>query len=136
MANIYAVRNLQTKEKAPVAIFGKVSIGAVGAPTLFSAQSNKGIKSIARTGVGAYTIHLGNAVAVDTYIRLMMAKFAPLGATSTTALGGMQIIADNSATLADPNLQVKFLDNAGAAVELGNGEVILLEMIFSNSTAF
>ena len=133
MANRYMVRNYMTLEKGPVALYLKATIGAVGAPTI-SAINSKGFISIVRTGVGAYTLNLGSAVGVDTYQRLLMAMHVCIGASSTAV--SMVVVQDNSANLAAPNVKVQFESATGAApVELGNGEILLVKLDLSNSTA-
>lgn len=121
-----------TLEKGPVCLFGRFTVGATGAPTLNAAQS-KGILSIARTGVGAYTINLGGPAGVDTYQRLMSMDYVSVFATPASI--NAYIVQDNSATSASPNIKIQFVSAAGTAVELANGEDIRLELIFSNSTA-
>lgn len=133
MANKYLSRNMMTFEKGPVTIYGKAAIGVTGAPTLNSAQS-KGIFSIVRTGVGAYTINLGNAVSRDTYQRLMMFKELVIGASSTCV--GCTVVADNSSSTPSPNVAIQLTDGTGTAVELANGVSLLVKLILSNTTAF
>lgn len=130
--NRLTVRNHATLEKAPVALFLKAAIGATGAPTINALQS-KGFISITRLGVGNYKLSLGSAAGVDTYQRLMMAQSVIVGASSTAFQ--MVVTQDNSATLSAPNVQIKFFDAAGAAVELPNGVTLLVELILSNTTA-
>lgn len=132
MANRLMVRNHMSKEKAPVVLFGKFSVGAVGEPTINAVQS-QGIVSITRTGVGAYTLSLGqSSISSDTYNRLMMAKHVSISALSTAIQ--MSVVADNSASPSLHNIQIQFLNGSGAAVEVGSGEIILLELIFSNTS--
>lgn len=131
MSNRRMFRNTMTLEKAPVSLYGKFSVGATGAPTLTAADSY-GIKSIARTGVGAYTISFGLVGgAVDKYDRLMFAEASSIAALSTFAR--MTVVADNSRT-STPGITVQFLDGSGAAVEVGNGEVVLLKIDLSNTS--
>jgi hypothetical protein len=130
--NRMTVRNFATLEKGPVNVFVKFSVGATGAPTLDAANS-KGIKTITRTGVGAYTVAFGGAAGVDTYQRLMGLGFNSIAAS--TSASGVQIVADNSANKTAPGVNIVFTSAPGVAVEVGNGEVILLDIILSNSTA-
>lgn len=132
MANRRNTRNVQSLEKAPVCLYMRFAVGATGAPTLNAAQS-KGILSMSRTGVGAYTINLGGPAGVDTYQRLMEADY--ISVFSAPLSLGMFIVADNSANAA-PNVRVQFQDAAGAAVELASGEDIRMTLVLSNTTAF
>lgn len=127
-------RNTMSLEKAPVDLFMKFSVGAVGAPTLNASQS-VGIKSMSRTGVGAYTINFGIASGPtqnDNYKRCMMVNYISLAASSSTA--SVQLIADNSNSSTAPNIQIQFVSAPGVAVEVGSGEVILLEIVLSNTS--
>lgn len=133
MANRYMVRNYMSLEKAPVALYVRVAIGATGAPTLNALQS-QGVLSISRTGVGAYTINFGSAVGVDTYQRLMAFSYCSVAA-SGQATAACNIVADNSAVLATPGINIQFVDFAGAAVDPASGENLRIEIVLSNSTA-
>lgn len=130
--NRLCVRNYQTLEKGPVALYLLATIGAVGAPTLNALQS-KGILSMARTGVGAYTINFGGAAGVDTYQHLLNVNHISIGASSTAV--SVVVVQDNSANLAAPNIRVQFESAPATPVELGNGELLRMEIVLSNSTA-
>lgn len=132
MANRLNVRNFQTLEKGPVALYLRAAIGATGAPTINAAQS-KGFYAITRTGVGAYTIKLGlSASKVDTYLRLMSLQHVIVGASSTAV--GVVVVADNSAVGAAPTILVQFVSAPATPVELGSGEDLRISMVFSNSS--
>lgn len=126
------VRNMQTLEKAPVALFLQAAIGAVGAPTL-NVLHSKGILSIVRTGVGAYTINFGGPVGVDTYQYMLHASAVSVFATSTAV--SMVVVADNSAVKATPGINVQFVSAPATPVELGNGENLRMKITLSNTTA-
>lgn len=135
--NRSTVRNTASLERAPVCLYAKVSIGAAGAPTLQISPKNLclGIYSMVRTGAGAYTINLGlSSTSVDTYQRLLWMGFADLKSTAP-AEQSIYVVADNSANLTSPNVQVQFLDPAGAAVDPSSGSVLLLKLELSNTTA-
>lgn len=133
MANRNYRRNQMSLEANPVALFARVAIGASGAPTM-DAKKSLGIYSITRTATGAYTIKLGlNATSLDTYQRLMMLMASFISAAS--GIASVDVVADNSATLANPNVQILCLDAAGVAADPANGAVMLLKLELSNSTA-
>lgn len=135
--NRSTVRNVQAMEKAPVALYLKVSIGASGAPTLVSSPPTRclGVYSMVRTAAGAYTIKFGlNASTLDTYQRLLYASYVDLKSTAP-AEASMYVVADNSALISNPNIQIQFLDVAGAAVDPSSGSVLLIKIELSNTTA-
>lgn len=132
--NRSTVRNTATLEKAPVHLYAKISIGASGAPTLNIPQC-QGIASITRTGTGAYTIDLGqSATLVDTYQRLIGARVTSLVSGGLPAAPDLAVVEDNSNSLPTPNVEIQ-LSLDGAAADPANGEVLLLELVFSNTTA-
>lgn len=134
MANRSYVRNTMSLEKNPVALYLRVSIGASGAPTLVVPKC-LGVYSMVRTGAGAYTISLGlSSTSVDTYQRLIAMSSSDVSATAPAELG-VYVVADNSATLAAPNVQIQYVDAAGAAVDPASGSILLIKLEFSNSTA-
>lgn len=129
MSNRLMVRNYQTLEKAPVGIFARFTVGATGAPTLVT-KNSKGVASVVRTGVGAYTINMGSAATADTYQICLGVNY--MSVFSSPASINAYVVQDNSAS---GNVKVQFVSAAGAAVELANGEDIRIELVFSNSTA-
>lgn len=138
MANRSYVRNQMSLVRNPVSLYAKVSIGAVGAPTLqILPAPNKcmGIYSMVRTGAGAYTVNLGlSSTSVDTYQYLLSAHAITLDGTNPSTWACMQVVQDNSATISVPNLHIEFLDFAGAPVDPASGSVILLKLELSNSS--
>lgn len=124
-------RNTQTLEKAPVTLYGNVTIsGTAGAPTL-NALKSLGIKSISRTGTGKYAMTLGGPVGVDTYNRLLDIDITSLVST-TSAFTGYNVVSDASATTGIVTVQL--VSAAGAAVDPANGEVLLIAMDLSNTS--
>lgn len=105
-------------------LFGKVTIGAAGAPTLVAINS-LGIASVSRVSAGLYSIVLG-----QKYQRLLMvnAVFVAGGANAPI----FSIALDNVASTGI--LRVQFRNDAGAATDPGNGEVLLLDIIVKNSS--
>lgn len=115
-------------EKRIVDLYAQVAIGATGAPTLNLSKS-KGIASITRNSAGLYTI-----VLQDNYVDLLMFNHAVfLAAGAPSAVGGAVIRANNVAATAK-SIQVLFVDNAGAAVELDNGTNLFLQFSLKAST--
>jgi hypothetical protein len=116
-------------EKKPVRLFGKITFGSTGAPTLSTADS-KGIASVSRTSAGLFVITLS-----DKYQRVM--SFSPmfvLAAGSFPAAALAQITADTVST--DKKVTVQFSDaDTPAATDPASGEVLLFELVLSDSTA-
>ncbi len=113
-------------EAQTVALYMNVAIGATGAPTL-TPNENKGIASITRTGVGAYTIALQ-----DQYSRLLAADLTSIVA-SEPAAPVMSIVADNSASTSAPAILIQ-LSAAGVAADAASGEVLLMHFQMKNSS--
>lgn len=132
--NRTTVRNTASLEKAPVAIYARVSIGSTGAPTLVSKKC-LGIYAMTRTGAGAYTLSLGlSASSVDTYQRLLSLVSTSLNATAPAEFA-VYVVQDQSATASTPNVKIQYVDAAGAAVDPASGEILLIKLEFSNTTA-
>jgi hypothetical protein len=136
-------------EKKVVKIFGRVSIGATGAPTLVTAVAttdvngntvsvwnpSKGIASITRVSAGKYTIQLGRAdsvvgTQVDTYNGFL--NFNSIIVNSTlSAVNGVQVLSDSVKSTGQ--LQIQFISAAGTATDPSSGDVISFEIILKNS---
>lgn len=115
-------------EAMPVSLFAKVTFGASGAPTLSNAG---GVKSITRNSAGDYSILLQ-----DNYNRLMHLKhvYDETGNAGTApAAPGMFIKSNTVTSLSAPTLRV-VLNSAGTPTDPASGEVILLEIVLSNSS--
>jgi len=133
MANRYYTQFRYSLEKAVVDLFGFVTFGALGAPTL-SAVKSKGIKSITRTGAGAYDIVLGTGSAMDVYNALLNVDFCFKNATAPAA-PLMYVVSETVATPSTGKISVQFTNAAGVATDPGNGEIVYLNVQLKNSTA-
>jgi hypothetical protein len=113
-------------ENGPAFLWFEVAVGAVGAPTLNSSKS-KGITSVTRTGVGAYTVTLS-----DAYV-----DFLHLGATRTLAAGApvaASLVARTVDVKSAKQITLAYVDGAGAAVELNSGTVLNFQLELKRST--
>lgn len=134
MANRWLDQFTATFNKSMVLVYSKVAIGATGAPTL-SAANSKGVVSVTRNGTGLYTFVFGtNSTSLDKYYQLCKVQATFKNATAPAA-PLMYVVADNSAAAA-ASIQVQFLSAAGAAADPGNGETLLIQFDFQNSSAF
>lgn len=126
MANRRLVQFAYGFERMPVQLYAQVAIGAVGAPTLNVANS-KGIASITRTGVGAYTVTLQ-----DGYNRLMFIDEVLQNATGIPAGVSLGIVTagTNSAT---GIINIQF-STGGTATEVVTGDTLYLNVVLSNSS--
>jgi hypothetical protein len=120
-----------------VDIFAKISIGAVGAPTLVTVGNggmlnsmSKGVASVSRISAGKYQINLQ-----DPFAQLIMAKSVMINSSATTAAPSMLVVQDNSPTNPGPNVIVQFLDPTGAAIDPASGENILIQLVLKNTQA-
>lgn len=111
-------------EKMRVSLFGEMITDGAGVPSMVAADS-KGIESVIKLGgVGVYRITLQ-----DQYNRLLMVQHMNLGASSAFSV---EIAAQNMSL---KTIDLRFLDAAGAPVDLGNGEQHLISIVLRNSTA-
>lgn len=127
MANRYFNQFRLSLEKQVVDLFAKVTFGASGAPTL-DALNSKGIKSIARTGAGAYTITLQ-----DSYVRFLGIRHTAVSATAPTAPGAY-VVSETVSSSTLPTVRIVF-NAAGTATDPASGEVALIQIVLKNSTA-
>jgi hypothetical protein len=136
MSNIYGRQFSLTKEAKLVTIFARVTFGAVGAPTLVTAQS-KGVKSVVRNSAGAYTFTFGNTTNIDTYMKLldMGYTFDEQANAGTAPVAPLMYILTNLVATAG-TLKVVFNSTAQSATDPASTEAVLLHFSFSNSTAF
>ena len=134
MANRYMYQFKGSFEPGIVQIFGRISIGASGAPTLQLASSNptnqnRGIASIVRNSAGNYTITMS-----DPYVRLMSLSNTMIATGGISAAPTVVVEQDNLSTLAAPTLIVQFSSPAGSAADPANGEIVLLNIVVKNSS--
>ena len=120
-------------EKGVVKLFAKITIGGTGAPTL---TRGKGIASISRTSTGLYVLTLQ-----DTYQRTLAFQGAfVLGSGVPAAPLPPFVVTDAVATAGAPKITFTTTaasggSGAAAATDPASGEVLLLEITLSNSTA-
>lgn len=132
MANRYFTQFRYSLEKAVVDLFGKVTFGAAGAPTL-SAVNSKGIKSITRTGAGAYDVVLGTGSNQDVYPSILCMKAVFVNANPASPI--LHIVSESVATPTTGKISIQFRDYAGVATDPANGEIVLMSVQLKNSTA-
>lgn len=136
MANRYFRQFMASPEPAVVKVFGKVTFGSSGAPTLVTASS-KGIKSIVRNSAGKYTITLGTVgLQTDTYNALLNVQhlFDASGNSGTAPAAPEMFLLANSVASAG-TLQIEFAA-AGVSTDPANLEAVYLEITLKNSSAF
>ena len=137
MASRYLYQYEGAFEPGIVEVFAKVSFGATGAPTIVQAA---GVKSITRSGAGAYTIVFGSVNdkftgdGVDRYEGVLAAPqptFLVAGATDPAA-PFFKLVADNTAT-ATGSVDVLFMDaDTPAGTDPASGEVVLVSFKLQN----
>lgn len=134
MANRYFTQFRFSLEKMVVDLFGSVTFGASGAPTL-SAINSKGIKSITRVSAGLYDIVLGVGSAQDVYPALLVVDHKFLNATAPAA-PLMYIVSESVATPTTGKVRIQFTAVDGTtATDPASGEVVKLHLALKNSTA-
>lgn len=118
-----------TLEKGVVTLFGDVTIGATGAPTLVAANS-KGIKSIVRNSAGDYTITLQ-----DTYNKFLSLWVGFQKATAAAA-PNQTVKAKSLNATGGATIEFVLYNNAGAATDPASGEELFIEICVGNSSAY
>lgn len=116
-------------EKATVSIYGDVTIGATGAPTLVAANS-KGIKSIVRNSAGDYTVTFQ-----DQYSKFLAFWVGFIKATAPTA-PTVSVKAKSMSPTTGATVEFVCFNSAGTATDPASGEELILEATFGNSSAF
>jgi hypothetical protein len=140
MANRNGTAVQETITKGVVSLFAKVTFGATGAPTLVTTGGiSQGIKSIARTGSGAYTITFGipDKTGTDKYNALLGWDVSFVGASSGATVPAAPVkwtVTDSVASAG--TLAVKFANLSGSATDPADGEIAYLTFHMKNSTAF
>lgn len=127
MANRYMNQFAHSLEQSKVFLFGKVAIGASGAPTL-DATNSKGIASIARNSAGKYTITLS-----DVYNRFFNAHVSLVVGTGTPAAPLCFVISETVATT--KTVVIQFLDATGVAADPASGESLRITLVLKNTSA-
>jgi hypothetical protein len=113
-------------ERGKAVLFGKVAIGATGAPTI-NAVKSKGIASIARNSTGNYTITLN-----DRYVDMFKCGVQFLFATDPAVC---RVYIVSQAVNSTKAIVIQCVDNANAAVDPANGAEMSLEIVLKTSTA-
>lgn len=128
MANSNLFQFRQSYQRNLVDIFAQISFAALGVPTLVA---GKGVSSIERVSAGLFNIHLREPFGGVMHVQQM-----PLLASGAPAAAQMVVRSvSNINTLSDPQIQVEFLDAAGAAIDPASGEQVLMQIILKNTTA-
>lgn len=115
-------------EKKVVELWGHVTFGAVGAPTLDTANS-KGIKSIVRNSAGTYTITLQ-----DTYKYLLKVDAHWINPGAAPAAPSVYVVSQNIGNLAAPTIVIK-TNAAGTATDPATTDELKFHLTFRDSGA-
>jgi hypothetical protein len=117
----------QALTKEAKCLFAKAAIGATGAPTL-SAADSLGVASIARTGVGAYTVTLQ-----DRYSKFLFAE-ACIQLSAGSPVVNAMVVRSEAVNSATPTIAIAFVDGSGAAAEIPSGATLRLKCELKNSS--
>jgi len=120
MANRLFTQFQYTLEKKIVHLYGKVAIGAAGAPTIDAAGS-KGIASIVRNSAGKYTVTLQ-----DAYVAFM--GFCPTILLASGSPAVAQMVVRSVDTQSAQQIVIEFLDETLAAKDLASGAVLYFKI--------
>lgn len=136
-------------EKGLVELVARVSVGAAGAVTLkkwnpstrtYSAAAttgvgsyavgSQGIRSVARTGTGAWTITLQ-----DKYQRLVSIRAMTTAASGVATVGGLGIDSTSDVTATTPVIKVVLYSTPGTPADPASGDEVDLVIRLQNSAA-
>lgn len=137
MANRMFTAVLQSMEKLPVSLYAKCTFGATGAITL-SAPNSKGILSVTKNGTGLYTFVFGtSASSLDSYYKLLAVDhvFDTSGTSAAPAAPGAYITSNLVATSGSCSITLQF-DAAGTPTNPASGEIVYINFVLSNSSAY
>lgn len=112
-------------ERDLVEVFMKVSIGALGAPTI---QRALGIKSMVRNSAGNYTITLTSSanLFMDMSSKSIVASGIPAAPVSA-------VVSEQVSNSASPQVIVQF-SSGGVATDPASGEVLLIRLTVRNAS--
>lgn len=119
-------------------IYGKVTFGDTGAPTLVQGApaASPGIVSVTRNAQGEFTFVFGTQTGMlDVWPRFLDASVVFLSASGEAAAPIMSITTDSSATAGTCSIKIRLVDYAGAETDPASGEAGYFKFTFSNSTA-
>jgi hypothetical protein len=137
MANRLLSNRIYSHKKDTKIAFLKAAIGGTGVATMDALS--KGILSFARSSAGKYLVTFGVSVngvnQVDVYRELMGFTANVIG-ISGTAAPLAPIVNVVNLNLAAGTLELWFEATVvGGAIELGNGETVLAQFFFGDSSA-
>ena len=113
-------------ERGKAILFGKIAIGATGAPTL-NAIKSKGIASISRTSAGLYVITLN-----DIYVDLYSLRVSFLGASDPTVAYAYTV---SQSVNSSKQVTFQCKNISGAAVDPISGTEMSVKLMLKTSTA-
>lgn len=130
MANRYYNQAQYTAERAPVTLFGTLTVGAAGA---VSAVKGYGIKSITKLATaGQYEIVLS-----DKFSRALSVTCQVVH-SSISAVAAIQVLNTpaqlQAAVTGGTALVVQLIDKTGAAVNAESGAQVMFQVVASNSS--
>jgi hypothetical protein len=130
MANRYYNQAQYTAERAPVTLFGTLTVGAAGA---VSAVKGYGIKSITKvTGDGKYEVVLSDKFSRCLEVSLQVVH------SSISAVAALQVLNTpaqlQTAITGGTAFVVQLIDKDGAAVNAESGAMVMLQVVASNSS--
>lgn len=139
-----------TLERKVVKLFAKIKYVS-GAPTLVTSETlnsgtspvvinpSQGIESLVVGTGGEFGLVLGanngGVPSYDTYVRLLDVHGVSVGSATGSLVRLIVTTEDVAGSSGNPSLTVKTYISSGAAV-LADGQVLLLEITLSNTTAY
>ena len=126
-----------TFEKKVVDVYGKITFGATGAPTL-SQVNSKGIVSVTRVSAGKYTFVFGTkAGMLDTYVKLIdvNAVYDTTGTSAAPAAPGLYVSNNSISIVNTASLTLVCTNNSGVATDPASGEIGYFNFTLGDSTA-
>lgn len=146
MANRYATPvSFLCLENETKGIFGRVSFGSTGAPTIITSvgtpasNPSKGVLSITRSSAGLYVIKFGvtqgAGPVLDKYIKLldMSCVFDTSGISSVAPAAPLYYLSANTIATAG-QISIQFTNVAQTATDPASGEILRMAFVFGDSS--
>lgn len=144
MGNRFYNQYSSSLEKGRVTIHVHVAIGATGAPTLQAWNPNTrtystagtagfaGVKSVARTGAGLYTITLQDSFQRVLGVEALFGLAGGLSVVTDVALNSSTTSVNSAST---PTVGIACMSSTATAADPDSGSTMDLEIVVQNSTA-
>jgi hypothetical protein len=125
---------------APVLVTSEVLNSSTSPITI---NPSHGFESLSDDSAGVFTLVLGasngGVPTYDPYVRLLDAQVCSVGSfggSTNNAIGAIVSVDNVNGASGNPSLQLTLITTAGALVNPADGQIVLVELTLSNTTAY